>query len=313
MPPRFTIVGLGEALFDLFPDRQILGGAPLNVAVHAHQLGGIVGGRGLVVSRVGQDDLGNLLLDDLRGRNMTTDYVQTDPDHPTGRVYVSFNDDGSHGFEIVRNVAWDWLQFDPDMESLAVACDAVCFGSLAQRDAQSRNTIYRFLNAARRAVRLFDVNLRQDYFSRDVLTRSCELATAVKLNDEELPVVARLLNLRGAPGGDASDADGLAGELLKRFNLRLVALTRGAKGTALYTPDASGPRKLEQPAVSYPAAEGADSVGAGDACAAGLLVGMILRWPLTRTLELANHAGAYVASRPGATPAMPDDLLERVR
>lgn len=309
MPPRFTIVGLGEALFDLFPDRQILGGAPLNVAVHAHQLGGAVGGRGVVVSRIGQDDLGSLLLDDLRGRGMSTDYVQTDPDHPTGRVYVSFNDDGSHSFEIVRNVAWDWLQFDPDMESLATACDAVCYGSLAQRDAQSRNTIYRFLNVARRAVRLFDVNLRQDYFNRDVLNRSCELATAVKLNDQELPVVARLLNLRAAADG----ADALAGELLKRFNLRLLALTRGAKGTVLYAAETSGVRRIEQPPVSYPAADAADSVGAGDACAAGLLVGMILRWPMTRTLELANHAGAYVASQPGATPAMPEDLLSRVR
>lgn len=309
MSPRFTIVGLGEALFDLFPDRQILGGAPLNVAVHAHQLGGAVGGRGVVVSRIGQDDLGSLLLDDLRGRGMSTDYVQTDPDHPTGRVYVSFNDDGSHSFEIIRNVAWDWLQFDPDMESLAAACDAVCYGSLAQRDAQSRNTIYRFLTAARRAVRLFDVNLRQDYFNRDVLNRSCELATAVKLNDQELPVVARLLNLRAAADG----ADALAGELLKRFNLRLLALTRGAKGTVLYAAETSGVRRIEQPPVSYPAADAADSVGAGDACAAGLLVGMILRWPMTRTLELANHAGAYVASQPGATPAMPEDLLSRVR
>jgi fructokinase len=278
----------------------------------------------VVVSRVGQDGLGNQLLDDLRGREMTTDYVQTDPDNPTGRVYVSFNDDGHHSFEIVRNVAWDWLQFDPDMESLAAACDAVCFGSLAQRDAQTRNTIYRFLNAARRAVRLFDVNLRQDYFNRDVLTRSCELATAVKLNDEELPVVARLLNLRSGEAQTPDDpaaadaqtdarTDALIGDMLKRFNLRLVALTRGPRGTVLYTPDADGPRKTQQPPVTYPQAEGAGTVGAGDACAAGLLVGMILRWPLTRTLELANHTGAYVASQPGATPAMPDDLLARVR
>lgn len=303
MPARFTIVGLGEALFDLFPDRQILGGAPLNVAVHAHQLSQALGGRGVVVSRVGQDDLGRQLLDDIKSRGMTGDYVQADPDHPTGCVYVSFDDAGSPSYEIVRNVAWDWLQFDPDLESLASACDAVCFGSLAQREAQSRNTIYRFLSAARRAVRLFDVNLRQDYFNRDVLIRSCELATAVKLNDEELPTVARLMNLRG------DDPDQRIGDLRRRFDLHLVALTRGARGTVLYTAE----QKLEQEPVRYDRVDGADSVGAGDACAAGLLIGMILRWPLSRTLELANHVGAYVASQPGATPPLAEAVLTRVR
>lgn len=304
MPPRFTIVGLGESLFDLFPDKQVLGGAPLNVAVHAHQLASPFGGRGVVVSRVGQDDLGQQLLADLRSRGMTTDYVQTDPDHDTGKVYVSFQEDGEPAFDIVRGVAWDWLQFDPDLEELARRCEAVCFGSLAQREAQTRNTIYRFLSTASHAIRLFDVNLRQHYYDQHILRRSCEQATAVKLNDSELPVVAKVLGL--APvAGETDPAFALARALLRQFSLKLLALTRGPRGTVLLTPTET----LEQPPVSYPPAPGADAVGAGDACAAGLLVGLLLRWPLSKVLTLANRAGAFVASQPGATPKLPDSLL----
>lgn len=304
-----TIVGLGEALFDLFPDRQVLGGAPLNVAVHAHQLAVGLGGRGVVVSRVGQDDLGGALMADVTGRGMTGEFVQADPDHPTGRVYVSFSDKGEPSYEIVRNVAWDWLQFDPDLEDLAVNCQAVCFGSLAQREAQSRNTIYRFLTAARNAVRLFDVNLRQHYFDRQVLERSCELATAVKLNDQELPVVLRTLGLAAATTS-GGDVEGMTRAILKRFShLKLVALTRGAQGTVIQTLT----EKIEDQPVSYPMADGADAVGAGDACSAGLLVGLLLRWPLRRTLALSNHTGAYVASQPGATPKLPGAILEMVK
>jgi fructokinase len=303
-----TIVGLGEALFDLFPDREVLGGAPLNVAVHAHQLAEVLGGRGVVVSRIGQDDLGRQLLADVTGRKMTAEYIQTDPDHPTGRVYVGFDDRGEPSFDIVRGVAWDWLQFDPDLEALAASCQAVCFGSLAQREAQARNTIYRFLTAAKEAVRLFDVNLRQQYFDRQILEKSFALATAIKLNDQELPVVARTVGLGEIAGGDEGLDQG-AKLLVKRFGVKLLALTRGARGTVIYT---AGERFEDQP-VSYPAAKGGDAVGAGDACSAGLLVGLLLRWPMKKTLALANHTGAFVASQPGATPKLPESILGQVK
>jgi fructokinase len=310
MAARFTVVGLGEALFDVFPGRVVLGGAPLNVAVHAHQLAQPLGGRGVVVSRVGQDDLGRQLLDELKSRGMTTDYVQADPDRDTGKVYVGHGADGQPTFDIVRHVAWDWLSFDPGDDSLANRCEAVCFGSLAQREAQARNSIYRFLSAAQRAVRLFDVNLRQNYYDANVLRRSCELATAVKLNEHELPVVADLLGLRvAAEKGSAYWLDRQAEALLKKWKLSLVAVTRGAHGTALYTPGG----RVEGEPVAYPPADGADAVGAGDACAAGLLIGLIMRWPTGRTVNLANHAGAYVASQPGATPALPDAILDMLK
>lgn len=306
MASRFSIVGIGEALFDVFPDKQVLGGAPLNVAVHAHQLAAARGGEGVVVSRVGQDELGREVVKQLAQRGVNTSFIQADPDHDTGRVYVGLDDKGRPEYEIVREVAWDWLSFDPDTEDLARKCDAACFGTLAQRNGQARNAIYRFLDTARRAVRLFDVNLRQNFFDRQILHRSCGAATAVKLNTDELPVVVRELGLVGA-----DDPDRAAAAIFKRYaNLKLVALTRGEKGTVLYTPTG---RRLEGEPVSYPAASDADAVGAGDACGAGLLVGMVLRWPLERTLALANHAGAYVASRGGATPEMPEGILEMVK
>lgn len=307
MTSRFSIVGLGEALFDLFPDRQLLGGAPLNMAVHAHQLAQGRGGQGVVVSRVGQDELGRQLAEQLAKRGMSTAYLQSDPDKDTGKVYVGFDSAGQPQFDIVADVAWDWLHLDPDAEDLAQQCEAVCFGTLAQRNGQSRNTIYRFLAAARRAVRLFDVNLRQNYFDRQILHRSCEFATAVKLNESELPITVRLLGLGAA--GASGTADAQATALLKRYNLKLVALTRGRRGTVLYTPD----QRIEGQPVSYPAAPDADPVGAGDACSAAILVGQVLRFPLERVAALANHAGAFVASQAGATPPMPEGILSMVK
>lgn len=306
MKARFCIVGLGEALFDLFPDAAILGGAPLNAAVHAHQLAQRRGGEAAVVSRVGQDRLGQQVFDELNQRGVNTSWLQSDPDHDTGKVYVSFDERGEPCYEIVRNVAWDWLQFDPDLEDLARRCEAVCFGTLAQREAQSRNTVYRFLESASRAVRLFDVNLRQKFFDAAILRRSCELASVLKLNRAELPAVAQLLGVHVK----LPETDDLARGLLKRHpNIQALVLTRGELGTVLYTANS----RYEGEPISYPKAENADAVGAGDACAAGILVGMVCRLPPPRVVALANHAGAYVASQPGGTPPLPEAVLDLVK
>ena len=310
MTVRFTIVGICEALFDVFPDRQVLGGAPLNCAVHAHQLAQPLGGRGVVVSRVGQDSLGTQLLGELRSRGMSTDYVQTDPDRPTGTVYVDLSDPSSPSYDIVQPVSWDWIQFDPDLETLASQASAVCFGSLAQRVSESRSAILRFLTAARQAVRLFDVNLRQNYYSAQILRRSFEHSTAVKINEEEVGIVADLLGLditSDTPG--ESEAEKRCALLLKKFNQKLVALTRGKRGTVLITPTG----RVEGKPAHYEMEEGADAVGAGDACTAGILLGLVMRWPLQRTADLANEIGAYVATRAGATPKLPEKILEMIR
>jgi len=294
MPAKKIIVGIGEALFDVFPDRRALGGAPLNVAVHAHQLGN----DGVVVSRVGQDDLGEELIAELARRGMRTDLVQTDPDRPTSTVDVDFSPEGEPSYVINTMVAWEMLNFDFDVEDIAQNAHAICFGTLAQRDAQSRNAIYRCLDTARRAVRLFDVNLRQDYYDRRIIERSLERSTAVKLNQDELRKLSLMLGLGGAE-------DEAAATLLKRHELRFVALTRGEAGTAVYDPAG----KHEVDAVEAPGDAG-DPVGAGDATSAALLHGVVRRWDWSRTLTLANTLGAYVASQAGACPQLTDEILQ---
>lgn len=318
MTQPFSIVGLGEALFDIFPDRQVLGGAPLNVAVHAHQLAAPVGGRGVVVSRVGQDDLGSQLRADLAARGMTTDYVQSDPDHDTGKVYVGLDPAGQPTYDIARNVAWDWLQFDPDLESLAQRCEALCFGTLAQREGQTRNTVLRFVESARRAVRMLDVNLRPGYDDSRNLRRGVEASTVLKLNEQEAPVVARMLGLTlgqearaagAASAGDHAEAEAIAAALLAEFRLQMVVLTRGPRGTLLLTDRA----RVEGAPARFEPADGADAVGAGDACGAAVLFGLLRRWPLQRVADLANLCGAFVAATPGATPPLPPQILEKAR
>ncbi len=289
-----VIVGLGEALFDLLKEGPVLGGAPLNVAVHAHQLGGT----GVLAGRIGNDELGARIRRELAARGMSAEHVQIDPERPTGTVGVTFRD-GEPQYDIARGVAWDRLEFTPGLESLAGRCAAVCFGSLAQRDPLSRESIGRFLDRARQAVRLFDVNLRQTWYSREILARSLERATIVKLNLSELPRVVDTLEL-----GTSGSVDDQARALRQAYDLQLVVLTRGAEGTVFYTRDG----RLQGEPVRYPARPDADSVGAGDACSAGLLTGMIRGWPLDRTLALANRLGAYVASVAGATPRLPEEL-----
>jgi fructokinase len=291
MPTTKRIVGLGEALFDLFPDETRLGGAPLNVAVHARQLGN----HAAVVSRIGQDQLGDRMIMELRGREVDVSCLQSDPDHPTGTVIVDFDEHGEPTYDIIREVAWDYLQYDYDLEDLAQHCDAICFGSLAQRTGQTRNTIYRMLDAARRSVRLFDVNLRQDYFDRRTLERSMEYATAVKLNAEELTRLSGMFGL-------ASDPADAGRQLIDRFKLKWLALTRGPAGTTVVTGSA------EYGGDPVAAADGGDPVGAGDAVAAALLHGVTRRWDLQRTVNLANHLGAHVASQQGACPSLTDPL-----
>lgn len=308
MANPFTIVGLGESLFDVFPDRAILGGAPLNVAYHAHQLCSVSGGRGVVASRAGTDELGQRLLEELRTRGLTTEFVQIDTAHPTGRVDITLRN-GEPTYEFLADVAWDHLAWTPEWRQLAETCDAVVFGTLAQRCPTSRATVQRFVETARQAIRLFDVNLRVTFFDANSLRRGAELATAIKLNADELPIVLRRLDLADDVTDSAlrDEPSGGARRLLQAFartGLRYVVVTRGEQGTELLTHEAN----VRGPVAKFERHPQADNVGAGDACSAGLLWGWLNRWPLERTVTLANRLGAFVASRPGATPAIPDEL-----
>lgn len=299
--PSLTIVGLGEALFDCFPDRDIMGGAPLNLAVHADQILKSLDGRGVVVTRVGHDKLGHQILDGLLHRDMDVTHVQVDREHPTGTVRVTVDSHGNASYAFAADVAWDHLEWTPRWLELAQSCDAVCFGTLAQRSATSRQTIEQFLEHAPQALRLFDVNLRLDFYSTDIIERSLQLASAVKLNDSELPKVSNALGLH-VP---ATDSDTQARQIIERFALDWLALTRGPLGTVVY----AGGTKCVGEQFSFPRAKNADTVGAGDASGAALVVGFLLSWPVQQTVNLANRIGAYLASQPGATPKLPREIL----
>lgn len=286
--PKQLIVGIGEALFDCFEDHANLGGAPLNATLVAHALGTDFQLRGQMVSRVGQDDLGRQIDETLQQRKVDTSTIQIDPTAPTGRVNVQlFN--GQPEYDIIENVAWDYIEWNDRIAKIAHQAAGVTFGTLAQRNPTSRETIWKFLETASSAIRFFDVNLRQKFFSTEILKTSCELANAVKLNKEELAVVSQHLQLNAADPGQ---------HLLESYNLRAIVLTHGEKGTELIT--AAG--RFKGPVPNYTPEEGSDPVGAGDACGATCLLGLILNWPPERIVNNANRVGAFVASRKGATP-----------
>ena len=297
MAGPFTIVGLGEAVFDIFPDKKVLGGTSLNVAVQAHQLQAPMGGRGVLLSRIGNDELGQRLQDEFRARGLPLDYIQIDADHTTGQVLVSF-ENGAPRFEIVVNTAWDLLQFTDHETVLARECHAVSFGSMSQRHPVAHKSTQSFLAEAKDALKVFDVNLRMDLFNAEILDEGCRVANLVKLNDEEIDTVATLLAL---PQGDARSR---AKAMRVKYGLDAVIFTRGKQGTAASVADGW----VEGAPASFPLLENADSVGAGDACTAALITGRLLGRDWQTTLNLANLHGAFVASQSGATPLLPGEI-----
>ena len=296
MSPKHTIVGLGELLWDLLPSGRQLGGAPANFAYFAN----LLGDRGVVASRVGNDDLGRKAADRLRQLGSSTEYLQCDPTHATGTVEVRLDAAGQPQFEIARPVAWDVLEWTPAWKNLAEKADAVCFGSLAQRSAASRQTILLFLRSTRpRTLRVFDVNLRPPFYSREVLEASVAVADIVKLNHDELPVLAGLL---GIPfSGQRSTAQAL----LHTSNAKLVCVTRGSCGSLLLGNEGA----VEHPGFRVAVA---DTVGAGDAFTATLVHHCLREAPLQEMNQAANRVGAWVATQAGATPVPPSGNLRSV-
>lgn len=292
------IVGLGELLWDVFAEGKQLGGAPANFAYAAN----LLGDEGIAASRVGHDQLGKEALTQLHRHGLETQFVQNDSARPTGTVNVSVDARGEPAFEITESVAWDSLEWEPAWQRLAHSADAVCFGSLAQRSTQSRETIQKFLAAMRPgAARVFDVNLRQSFYSAEILKGSLSLADIVKLNHEELPRVVEALRL--PPGGSMESQ---ARALLDRYNLKMVCVTRGAAGSLLMTQT----RIHEHP--GFPA-HVVDTVGAGDAFTAALVHHYLRGSSLAAVNEAANRMGAWVASKAGAMPHSEPDVLARIR
>jgi fructokinase len=289
------VVGLGELLWDLLPTGKQLGGAPANFAYIAS----VLGDEGIPASRLGQDELGADAMLRLTELGLPTSFLQEDPTHPTGTVNVEVDGDGQPCFEIAPHAAWDFLAWTHEWHTLATQADAVCFGSLAQRSEKSRSAIRRFLQATRRdAVRVFDVNLRQHFYSPQVLSDSMKQSTIVKLNHDEL---AKVMHLFGWEHRSEEDSARL---LAERFKLELLCLTRGSRGSLLI----SGGQCNEHKGFSVHVV---DTVGAGDAFTAGMLHEYLRGASLDRMNEVANRVGAWVASESGATPVLKPGGVEK--
>lgn len=288
MAPR-KIVGIGELLWDLLPTGKQLGGAPANFAY----ISNLFGNEGIVASRLGTDPLGDEAARKLAHLGLDTRFIQRDPIHSTGTVAVELDPAGQPKFEIREGVAWDFLELTSSWQQLAAETDAACFGSLAQRSQASRSTIARFLRELpARALRVFDVNLRQNFYSQEVITESLAHADVLKVNDEELPILMRLFAL------DHRDEIASARRLLEAHELKLVCITRGRRGSVLLDQTEVD----ERPGCPVTVV---DTVGAGDAFTAGMIFEYLRGSKLSKINETANAVGAWVASQAGAMPIAP--------
>jgi fructokinase len=312
---NFNIVAVGEVLWDLFPEGPLLGGAPANFAYHAHALGAQV----QLITRVGTDEPGREILRRFRGMGLSDATVQVDETAPTGSVKVQLSGNGLAHFTIQENVAWDFIALTTEALAAARRADAICFGSLAQRAETSRETIRKLVETAPAgALKVFDINLRQKFYSREVIEESLRWANVLKLNDDELPTLAAMFGLGVAAEDQSNSGAGTRtgvsaphvqiGRLARAFDLRSVALTRGPKGSLLYQVSGDqgrwsdcGPRPVKV----------VDTVGAGDSFTAALVLGLLLKMDLNEINSIANDVAGYVCSQAGGTPALPAEFARR--
>ena len=284
------IVGLGEALWDCLPEGRKIGGAPANFAYHASQFGY----EAHAVSAVGNDALGDETIEALKANGLKLCMPRVD--FPTGQVLVSLDEDGVASYDIKEGSAWDNIPFTPEMEQLAGRCSAVCFGSLAQRNEVSRNAIYRFLNATPKdCMRIFDINLRQNFYSKEVIQESLRRCNVMKINDEELVIIGRMF---GYPGLDIENKCWL---ILGKYNLDMLVLTCGVNGSYVFSKGAMS--FLETPKV-----EVADTVGAGDSFTGAFVASILSGKTIPEAHRIGVNVSAYVCTQNGAMPAIPEEL-----
>lgn len=286
------IVGMGEALWDVLPEGKKIGGAPANFAYHVSQFGF----NSRVVSAVGDDKLGNEILENFSEKNLN--FLIEKVPYPTGTVQVELDNEGVPCYDIKEGVAWDNIPFTPALEELAKQTRAVCFGSLAQRSVVSRETINKFLDAMpddNGQLRIFDINLRQNFYTKEILCNSMERCNILKINDEELVTVSRMF---GYPGIDLQDKCWI---LLAKYNLKMLILTCGVNGSYVFTPG-------EISFVETPKVEVADTVGAGDSFTATFVAAILKGKKVSEAHKLAVEASAYVCTQNGAMPIFPLEL-----
>ena len=287
------VVGLGEALWDVLPEGKKLGGAPANFAYHAGQLLGR--DRTVAISALGADALGDETVRALEARGLR--HVMPRVPYPTGTVQVQLDAHGVPAYDIRRDVAWDHIPLDDRIRTIARTCRAVCFGSLAQRSAASRATIHGFLDLTPAdCLKIFDINLRQEFYSREVVEESMRRCDVLKINDEELAVVGRLFGLPEAEAGRTCR------RLVEGYSLRLLVLTCGTAGSYVFASDG------QTSFLPTPRVEVADTVGAGDSFTGAFCAAILAGRPVPEAHRRAVEVSAYVCSQHGAMPTLPEAL-----
>ena len=290
------IVGMGEALWDVLPEGKKIGGAPANFAYHVSQFGF----DSRVVSAVGNDELGDEILEIFREKQLKHQLERVN--YPTGTVQVTLDNGGVPCYDIKEGVAWDNIPFTDDLKRLALSTRAVCFGSLAQRDEVSRATINRFLDTMpdmEGQLKIFDINLRQNFYTKEVLRESFRKCNVLKINDEELIIISRMF---GYPGIDLQDKCWI---LLAKYNLKMLILTCGTNGSYVFTPGTVSFQ--ETPKVPV-----ADTVGAGDSFTAAFCSSDLKGKSIPEAHRLAVEVSAYVCTQSGAMPVLPEALRNRL-
>lgn len=284
------VVGLGEVLWDMLPEGRKIGGAPVNFAYHAGQFGIDT----MAVSAIGNDKLGEDTIAEMNGKHLN--HIFPSVPYPTGSVQVKLNEKGVPAYDIKENVAWDNIPFTNEIESVARNCQAVCFGSLAQRNAVSRSTIRKFIESTPGGcIRIFDINLRQNFYTSNVIRDSLEHCNILKINDEEIMLVSRMFNY------DSSNIENVCRTIMEDFSLEMVILTCGTKGSYIFTKD--GVSFMPTPKVNV-----ADTVGAGDSFTGSFCAAILRGLPVAEAHKKAVEVSAYVCTQNGAMPEIPESM-----
>jgi len=288
------VIGLGEVLWDCLPEGKKLGGAPANFAYHAGQFLGCE--NTIAISALGEDALAEETEEALNQHNLN--YLMPHVPYPTGTVQVTLTGDGIPTYDIKENVAWDNIPFTPQIEEIASHARAVCFGSLAQRNVVSRENIHRFLDKTPKdCMKIFDINLRQQFYSKEVIRESLRRCNVLKINDEELVILGRMF---GYPGLDIENKCWL---ILGKYNLDMLVLTCGTNGSYVFSPGQMSFQ--ETPKVTV-----ADTVGAGDSFTGSFCASILSGKSIPEAHKIAVNVSAYVCTQNGAMPEVPKELKE---
>jgi fructokinase len=289
MNTKPTVIGIGEVLWDLLPDGKILGGAPVNFAYHASQLGA----EGVAISSVGNDDLGREIINSVNQKGITNCISVND--HPTGTVGVTLKN-GKPDYTIYENVAWDFIKLTTEATNLLREADAVCFGTLAQRNNVSHSSIMDALELLPEScLKVYDINLRQKFYSEALIRDSLNHSNVFKINDDEIELVSQLFGLKG------SEVE-VCQLIMEAYSIEILALTKGENGSYLFS-------QTEISFLPTPHVVVEDTIGAGDSFTAAMVMGILHKWPLNKIHIRAVEISAFVCTQKGATPILPENLL----